>query len=364
MSKFLVITNHSYMLWQFRKELLQRLVESYDDVVVCTPFNDRFSITNLRELGCRCIKARIDRRGINPLKDIELYRYYYALIKKEKPDKVLTISIKPNIYAGFACSLLDVPYYTLIQGLGTAFEKKIIATVATELYKKALTKAKIVFFENRENADLFVEKGIVDRKKIKVLNGAGVNISLFNYEDYPEETSGINFLYIGRLMREKGVLELIETFNLIKDDYKINLFLVGFFEDDFKEILSDTINKNSERIELYGFTKTPQKFYKSSHCVIVPSYHEGMNNVLLEASSTGRAVITTNISGCKEIVEENVTGFLCKPQDIESLRNCMIKFLEKTSEERKEMGIKAREKVSKEFNKMDVVETMLIYLVD
>ena len=362
--KFLVITNHSYMLWQFRKELLSELLKSYDEVIVCTPFNDKYSITNLRNLGCRCVRARFKRRGMNPLKDIELYRFYYSLIKKENPEKVLTISIKPNIYAGFACSLLGVPYYSLVQGLGTAFKKKYVATLVTILYRAALKKAKLVFFENEDNANLFINRKIIDKKKVIVLNGAGVNTHFYNYEAYPSEENGINLLYLGRLMKEKGVVELISAFNNIKDRYNVTLTLVGFFEDDFREDFNNLLDKDSERILFYGFTRDPKKFYKKAHCVLVPSYHEGMNNVLLEASSTGRAVITSNIPGCREIVEEGVTGFLCEVKNTKSLENCIVQFLEKTPQEREEMGKKARSKVYGDFNKVNIVNKMVFYLVE
>jgi galacturonosyltransferase len=362
--KFLVITNHSYMLWQFRKELLSKLLEYYDEVIICTPFNDKYSINNLRQLGCKCIRTNLDRRGINPARDLSLIKFYKKVLKTVKPDKVLTISIKPNIYAGLLCRDLKIPYFAIVQGLGTAFDKKYLAQFVSVLYKEALRGAKLVFFENSDNAKIFEDRGLLSKKKIKVVNGAGVNTDFYTQEAYPSEKEGIKFLYLGRLMKEKGVDELLAAFNSIKSKYNISLSLVGFFEDDYESEFYKQLNADNSKITFYGFTKNPKKYYAESHCIIIPSYHEGMNNVLLEAASTGRPIITTNVAGCREILEEGKTGFLCEAKNVNSLIDSMQKFLDLSEEERKQMGISGREYIEKFFKKEDVVNSMVFYLVD
>lgn len=354
--KALIITNHSYMLYQFRRELIQKMQENYE-VVISMPFVGHEE--DFIEMGCKCIKTDVNRRGINPFTDIKLYKTYKQLLKTEKPDMVITYSIKPNIYAGFACRYLKIPYCVNIQGLGTAFQKEPIATVVTLMYKIALKKAKVVFFENQGNADEFVKRHIIAKHKETVLNGAGVNLNFYEYQPYPDEEQGIHFLFLGRIMKEKGIDELFSVAKKLKNKYgkKIVFDLVGFFEDEYKEVVEQLMA--DDVVIFHGFQSDPRPYYTMSHCIILPSYHEGMSNVLLEAASTGRAVITTNIPGCKEAVDDGINGYLCKKMDIESLEVCIEKFIRLDREERKNMGIAGRQKMEKEFDKKMVVQDTL-----
>lgn len=354
--KILIITNHSYMLYQFRRELIQKMQENYE-VAISMPFVGHEE--DFIEMGCKCIKTDVNRRSINPFTDIKLYKTYKQLLKTEKPDMVITYSIKPNIYAGFACRYLKIPYCVNIQGLGTAFQKKPIATVVTFMYKIALKKAKTVFFENRVNADEFVKRHIIPKHKETVLNGAGVNLDFYEYQPYPNEEQGIHFLFLGRIMKEKGIDELFSVAKKLKNKYgkKVVFDLVGFFEDEYKEVVEQLMADGV--VTFHGFQSDPRPYYAMSHCIILPSYHEGMSNVLLEAASTGRALITTNIPGCKEAVDDSISGYLCKKMDIESLEICIERFIRLDHEERKNMGIAGRQKMEKEFDKKKVVQDTL-----
>lgn len=350
--KFLVITNHSYMLWQFRRELIAALQER-GEVVISTPFvghEDDFAA-----MGCRMIDTVLDRRSINPVTDFKLYRFYQKLLKAEKPDMVLTYSIKPNVYAGYACRKRGIPYCVNVQGLGTAFQKKLMASLAAVMYKAALKKARTVFFENAANAEEFVKRGIVPASKLTLLHGAGVNLDMYQQQPYPSETDGIHFLFLGRIMREKGVNELFDAARRMKEKYgpRVQFDIVGFFEDGYKEAI-EALTKEGI-ITYHGFQTDPKPYYVMSHCVVLPSYHEGMSNVLLEAASTGRALITTDIPGCREAVEEGVSGFLCKKMDVGSLCDCMEQFLKLDQEARRKMGIEGRKKMEREFAKDAVV---------
>lgn len=354
--KALIITNHSYMLYQFRRELIQKMQENYE-VVISMPFVGHEE--DFIEMGCKCVKTDVNRRGINPFTDIKLYKTYKQLLKMEKPDMVITYSIKPNIYAGFACRYLKIPYCVNVQGLGTAFQKEPIATVVTLMYKIALKKAKTVFFENRVNADEFVKRHIIPKHKETVLNGAGVNLNFYEYQPYPNEEQGIHFLFLGRIMKEKGIDELFSVAKKLKNKYgkKIVFDLVGFFEDEYKEVVEQLMA--DDIVIFHGFQSDPRPYYTMSHCIILPSYHEGMSNVLLEAASTGRALITTNIPGCKETVDDGISGYLCEKMDIESLEICIEKFMRLDYKERKNMGIAGRQKMEKEFDKKMVVQDTL-----
>ena len=359
--KILIITNHSYMLYQFRRELIQKLMETYE-VVISMPFvghEDDFA-----GMGCRCIETQVDRRRINPVTDLKLLKTYNRIISQEKPDKVLTYSIKPNIYAGLICSHKKIPYYANVQGLGTAFQKKVLAQFVGLLYKSAFRKVQAVFFENTGNAKDFIDRKLVDGKKIVVLNGAGINLEHYAYCPRSQSrlsseghTDGkIHFLYLGRIMKEKGVDELFSAVRRLYSEHsgRIVLDIVGFFEDEYNAVVEKL---QEEGIAVFhGFQEETRPYYAMADCVVLPSYHEGMSNVLLEASAVGRPVITSNIPGCREAVEDGRSGYLCKVKDAESLYEKMKQMMEKTPEEREEMGKCARKCMEELFDKKKVVE--------
>lgn len=350
--KFLIITNHSYMLWQFRRELIAELM-NHGEVVLSMPFVGHED--DFEKMGCRCIDTAVDRRGINPKTDLKLYRTYKKLLKKEQPDMVITYSIKPNIYAGYACRRLHIPYCVNVQGLGTAFQKEPIASVVTAMYKTALKKAKTVFFENEVNAAEFVKRGIVPASQQTILRGAGVNLEVYRQRPYPSEAEGVHFLFLGRIMKEKGVDELFAAARNMKKRYgdKIVFDLVGFFEDSYKETVEQLVADGV--VKFHGFQSDPKPFYANSHCAVLPSYHEGMSNVLLEAAATGRALITSDIPGCHEAVTEGENGYLCKKMDADDLERCMVQFMELTQIQREVMGESGRKKMEREFDKVAVV---------
>ncbi len=351
--KYLIITNHSYMLWQFRRDLIEELLKS-GEVVISTPFVGHEE--DFKKMGCRMIETQLDRRGINPFAELKLYRLYKELIRQEAPDRVITYSIKPNVYAGYACRKLGVPYFVNVQGLGTAFQKRTIAGIASKLYKTALKDAKTVFFENTEIAKEFLRRNIIPQEKVMTLHGAGVNREYFTQQPYPTEEAGVRFLYLGRIMKEQGVDEFFEASRQIKARYGklVEFDLVGFFEDDYKDTVEQLVSDKTERF--YGFQTDPRPWYADTHCIVQPSYHEGMNNVLLEAAATGRALITTDIPGCREAVLDGETGLLCQRADIESLVQCMERFLSLTTEERAAMGARGRKWMEQNFDRRDVVE--------
>ncbi len=354
--KYLIITNHSYMLWQFRKELIEALLEK-GEVVISTPFvgHER----DFEALGCRCIETKLERRGTNPLQEMTLFQTYRQILKKERPDLVITYSIKPNVYAGLICQRLRIPYFANVQGLGTAFQNKKMAALVSVLYRSALRKANAVFFENEENAKLFAARGIVPESKITLLPGAGVNLMQYAASPYPSEENGVRFLYLGRIMREKGMDELFSAMRRLKDELgeKVQFDLVGFFEDDYKETV-DSLDREGV-IRFHGFQEDPRPWYAEAHCVVLPSWHEGMSNVLLEAAAVGRPLIASDIPGCREAVEDGVTGFLSTARDAETLIDAMKAFLALSAQERAEMGNKGRQKMEREFDRSSVVDTVI-----
>lgn len=350
--KFLIITNHSYMLWQFRRELIEALLQR-GEVVISTPFVGHEE--DFRKLGCRCVETKLERRGTNPLQEAALFVNYQKLLRRENPDLVITYSIKPNIYAGLLCRRMKIPYCCNVQGLGTAFQRRKTAALASVLYCAGLKKAKTVFFENEGNASEFIKRGIIPERKITLLSGAGVNLERFPLRPYPSENGGVRILYVGRIMREKGMDELFSAMCRLKKEFgnRVQFDIVGFFEDDYRQTVEDLVR--DEVIHFYGFQEEPEPYYAMAHCVVLPSWHEGMSNVLLEGAATGRALITSDIPGCREAVTEGETGFLTKVKDAESLYQAMKAFLLLEPDERAAMGRRGREKMEREFDRNSVL---------
>ena len=210
--RILIATNHSYMFYRFRKELVEALMQEHE-VILSTPFVGHED--DLQAMGLRCINTEIDRRSINPFKDMKLLKTYRKMLDEIQPDLVITYSIKPNIYMGSACKAKGIHYVTNVQGLGTAFEKPVLSNVVSVMYRSALHKAKTVFFENEENAQFFLHKSIISAQQMKVLPGAGINLDEYPY--VPMQDDGVcSFLFVGRIMKEKGVDEFFAAAKTVK----------------------------------------------------------------------------------------------------------------------------------------------------
>ncbi len=353
--KVLIMTNHSFMLWQFRRELIKELLKDYT-VILSMPCGEH--VDDFRAMGCKIIDTDINRRGINPVTDLKLMRTYFYLLKKIGPSMVITYSIKPNIYGGFACHMLKIPYCVNVQGLGTAFQKPVLAFLVTWMYKVALQKASTVFFENEGNAAVFQQKKIIPKRKQTVLHGAGINLDYYPYAPYKEE-DGIHFLFLGRIMKEKGMDELFYAAKKMKAIYgeAVTFDVVGFFEDEYKEQVQKLQRQGI--IEFHGFQEEVRPFYQKANCVVLPSYHEGMSNVLLEAAATGRGLITSDIPGCREAVLDGTSGYLCPVMDPEALLAAMKKFMELSGKEREALGLAGRKHMEDVFDKKKVVQETL-----
>ena len=349
MKKILILANSSGGLYDFRNELVLKLLAEYE---VTASLPDTVRTKELEAEGCKVVATAINRRGVNPIEDLKLLISYCKLLKTEKPDMVLTYTIKPNIYGGFACRLKKIPYITTITGLGTTFQNEgLLRKVITVMYRMGLAGASCVFFQNEENKRIF-EKYRIKGKSSRLVKGSGVNLSRHCFEEYPKEEKTI-FLYVGRMMREKGTLELLEAAkDLASSDVEFRL--LGYCDEDLKDKL-DEAEKNGF-IRQLGFDPNVHEHIVQASAMVHPTYHEGMSNVLMEACATGRPVIATNISGCKEIFKEGITGFGCKPKDSESLKEAIQKFLVLSTEERAEMGRKARDKMEREFDRNQVAE--------
>ena len=358
--RILVLANNDVGLYRFRKDLLAALLRAGHEVYISLP--DGVFISELVQLGCHFLDTPIDRRGMNPLHDSKLFHQYRAILKEVKPDLVLTYTIKPNIYGGLACRMAHIPYAVNITGLGSAIEnggwlKKFVLA----LYKPALKGARAVFFENAGNRDTLTATGVVPKGRDVVLNGAGVNLEDYPYQSYPQE-GAVRFLFVGRVMREKGVDELFAAAKRMKQEYgdSVEFHIVGSFEEGYKPLMDEL--EKAGVVKYHGYQSDMKRFYAMASCVVLPSYHEGMSNVLLEAAASGRPLITSDIPGCREAVEDGVSGYLCPAKDADALHEAMRRFVELPESWRGEMGRRGRERMEQRFSKTAVVAETIKHL--
>lgn len=354
--KVLILANNSVGLYKFRKELLSALLAQKNEVYISLPNGD--FVSEMEQMGCRFIETEISRHGVNPVTDLKLLAKYVSVIKSVKPDIVFTYTIKPNVYGGLACQLCKVPYFANVTGLGTAIENRgVLSFISLSLYKLGLKKANCVFFQNKKNLKIFADKKIVCNNS-KLIPGSGVNLDRFRPEPYPIGEKTIRFLFVGRMMKDKGIKELLVAVRKIHQKIEnIVIDLVGVCEDEFKDEFQKI--KNEPFICYHGYQSDVKPFYSRCHCIVLPSYHEGTANVLLEASAMARPVIATNIPGCQETFDEKITGFGCEVKNSDSLIKAMMNFLQLTQSEMKQMGEKAREKMVREFDRKIVINAYL-----
>lgn len=357
--RIVILANQSGGLYDFRKDLMIALQEKAE-VYAVVPHNDRWD--ELQVLADCVIELPIDRRGMNPARDAKLLGQYRAILKRLRPDLVLTYTIKPNIYGGLACRELHIPYAVNITGLGSAIEnggwlKRFVLT----LYKPVLAGAKVVFFENAGNRDTLAAAGVVPRGRDVVLHGAGVNLEDYPCQPYPQEGT-VRFLFVGRVMHEKGVDELFAAAKRMKQTYGdgVEFHIVGSFEEGYKPLMDEL--ERSGVVKYHGYQSDMKRFYAMADCVVLPSYHEGMSNVLLEAAASGRPLITSDIPGCREAVEPGVSGYLCPARDADALYAAMRRFLELPPAQRAAMGCCGRERMERQFGKTAVVAETIKHL--
>lgn len=353
--KILILANFDVGLYQFRRELIEKLLEEHQ-VLLSLPDGDL--VRPLEAMGCRFFDTPLDRRGINPVTDLKLFVCYWKLLRREKPDLVITYTIKPNIYGGLACRLLGIPYAVNITGLGTAFQSQgVLRKLVTFLYRTALKKAKVVFFENSGNRQVFLDEHIVAEDKTCLLSGAGVNLDRYADTPYPEAGT-TRFLFVGRVMKEKGIEELFAAMERLRGEgADCTLDVLGGYEENYAQIIRGF--EEQGWLRYHGYVTDVRPYIEKAHCFVLPSYHEGMANTNLECAAMGRPIITSNIPGCKEAVREGVSGLLCEPKNADSLYEAMKCFLNLPHETRAQMGRAGRAHMEAVFDKKKVVmETM------
>lgn len=345
------MVNHDVVIYNFRLEIVERFINDGHEVHISSPYGER--IEDLIKLGAHFHEIKMERHGMNPVAEMRILREYKTLIKEIKPDICLGFTIKPNIYGAIAARKLGVPFVANITGLGTAVENPGFSQkVSIELYRYAFKSVRRVFFQNEENKQFFDEHRLADGKGM-IIPGSGVNLVRYPYREYPKDGT-IKFAFISRIMKEKGIDQFLDAAEMMKGK-NVEFHVCGFCEPEYDGRLQEVKDKGI--VEYHGMIRNVADFMGEMHCIIHPTYYpEGISNVLLEACATGRPIITTDRSGCREVIDDGVNGYMIPCQNSESLILAIEKFLALSWEEKKTMGQAARKKVEREFDRQIVVE--------
>src|SRR6185312_4040357 len=361
--KIAVIENGLFSTYTMREGLMQRLLKEGYDVTILTHTNSY--VSHVEKTGLHVIN--IGSGNLNPWKVSKYIFNLYHALKNLQPDVCLTFSIRPAIWGNFITRYLNIPTITNITGVGPLFISKNLAyRIARSIYRPALQKTKKVFFQNFDDMNLFLQKKFVTKEIAERVPGSGVDYQKFSpIANTKTNEENFIFLFIGRLIKDKGIFEFVDAARMMRRKFPNIIFnVIGpFWHQNLK---SNTITKSDLQnwidegiIDYQGEKKDIRKFIAEADCIVLPSYREGTSNILLEAASMEKPIITTNTTGCKETVDDKITGFLCKVKDAGDLSDKMEKMYLLSEEERKTMGKKGRQKIIKGFDKQIVINAYL-----
>ena len=360
MSRVLLLGSYAPSLVLFRAPLLKALVQAGHEVVASAPDEDSSIAGAMDRLGVRWVPIDFDRNKVQPLKDLQLVRRLRSHLRDIQPDRLITYTIKPNIYGGWAAYSEDVPSAAMITGLGTMFMNSgVRKRIAERMLRKAVRHHDRVFFQNGDDRDDLVNAGVVeDASKIVMTAGSGVDLEKYPVQPLPDRPV---FLMLARLLVAKGVREYLEAAAILKEKHPDAIVRLGGMEDpgsggvpmsEIQQAVDDGI------IEYLGHVEDVQAALARCSVYVLPSWHEGTPRSVLEAMSTGRAVITTDARGCRETVDHEENGLIVPLRDPASLAGAMSR-LASSSELRSEMGNKGRSLAESRFDARQVAAVML-----
>jgi len=358
MKKIAIVINTSWNIFNFRIGLLKALQKEGYKIVCIAPHDDYSS--KLEEFGFEYYNITINNKGTNPIEDMKLTYEFYKLYKKIKPDIVLQYTIKPNIYGSIATNILGIPTISNISGLGTVFlNDSLSSKIARFLYKIAL-KNNEVYFQNADDRNLFINNNIIKKSQTTLVPGSGINTNTYKPSNKVTMNTKLSFLFIARLVKDKGIIEYIDAVKRLKKFYPdVSFKILGSLY-----LANPTAIKKNELqnwideglIEYLGHSDDVKSEILKVDCIVLPSYREGLSRVLLEAASLAKPIITTDTPGCRDVVDNGVNGYLCKVKSSISLEENIKKMIKLSSKERDSMGNKGREKIINEFEEQLVID--------
>ena len=361
MTTVFVSANSSWNIVHFRVGLLREFANAGYRIVVAAPPDEHSD--EIRELGFDFHPLPMSRSGMNPVADAMLLVRYRRLMREIRPHAFLGYTIKPNLYGSLAAAGIGAITINTITGLGTSFlRSSLLRVLAMRLYKAGLRRSHRVFFQNHDDLHLFLSEQIVTPEQAALVPGSGIDLNRFQVA--PEPPAGpLVFLFIGRLLRDKGIREFVDAARLVRRDLPDAIFrIVGAFDPDNRTSVTEPeLNRwiDGGAIEYQGSIDDVRGQVAASAAVVLPSYREGLPRTLLEGAAMGRPLVATDVPGCREIVEEGVTGALCRPRDASSLAQAMLRIARLTPELRHRLGLAARRRVEEQFSEEAVIRTYI-----
>lgn len=355
-----VSANSSWNLLNFCKNLISGLQAAGYSVAAIVPGDE--GCERLRSMGVDVHTVPLEKHGLSPFSDLRLLVRYLKLLRTIRPDAYLGITAKPNIYGGMAAQLCGIPVINSVTGLGTAFlGSKPLEMLVSTMYRAAFLRARKVFFLNRDDYDLFTNRHLVRREIAEIIPGSGIDLDWFEVAP-PTANQAPLFLFIGRLLTDKGVVEYVQAARAVKAKSPAARFQILGPTDPHPKAVPDELLKSyieDGTVELLGSTDDVRPYIKAADCVVLPSYREGLPRVLVEASAMGRPIIASDVPGCRDVVEDGTTGYLCEVRSARSLEAALIRFLQLSPGERKRMGAAGRRKAELEFGDEHVIRAYL-----
>lgn len=354
----MMTVNAAWNIWNFRRPLVEALSADGHQITVLAPPDD--SVADLERIGCRFRPLEMSVKGLNPVEDLKLQRRLKQIFKEEQPDAILSFTIKNNIFGARAAHSAGVPFVPNVTGLGTAFlSGGLLQTIAEQLYRRAFGKLPIVFFQNEDDRDLFLDIKLVRADQARLLPGSGIDLIRFAAAEMPPADAPSVFLMIARLLRDKGVIEFVEAARLIKArNPEARFQLLGAAGSENRSAIDNATVEAwvaEGVVEYLGTTNDVRPAIAAASCVVLPSYREGAPRTLIEAAAMARPLIATDVPGCRAVVDTDVSGFLCEVRNSDSLAMAMGRFLALSPSARAAMGQAGRAKMEREFDQALVV---------
>ncbi len=356
-----IVLNTSWNIYNFRMNFVKALLEAGHEVHAVAPHDNYTHF--LIEAGCTHHSVKMDSRGANPIKDVALLIELWSIYRKMKPDVVLHYTIKPNVYGTFAAAFLKIPVINNVCGLGTVFLKdNLISKVAIALYRWSFRYANKVFFQNPDDLNLFVERKLVAESAADLIPGSGIDIKKFTPTEF-NRNKQFTFLLISRLISDKGIFEFIEAVETLRaTGMNARFQILGAKDPEHQrgikeEIIDGWIASNT--IEYLGTTDNVRSYIEKADCVVLPSYREGTPRTLLEAASSAKPIIATDVPGCNNIVQNQYNGLLCKLKDAKDLAAKMAEMSLMDDATLMKFGANGRRKVEEQFDENFVIDKYL-----
>lgn len=356
--RILLTVNAAWNIWNFRRPVVESLLRDGHAVTVLAPPDD--SVDKLKALGCRSLPLQMDVKGLNPGRGLVLMARFLRLFWQQRPDVILSYTIKNNIFGAMAAKVLGIPFVPNVSGLGTAFlSGGLLQFVAEALYRRAFSSLPVVFFQNSEDRDLFLARRLIAAEQGRVLPGSGIDLARFAPTPYPAADQPPVFLLIARLLRDKGVVEYVEAARRVKAVHpKARFQLLGAVDAENRTAIDAATLQawvDEGAVEHLGTTDDVRPFIAAACCVVLPSYREGAPRTLIEAAAMARPLIATDVPGCRAVVENGLSGFLCKVRDAVSLAEAILRFLALPQSAREAMGQAARAHMERDYDEAHVI---------